>query len=83
MPFRDQGPFTQQPRKIKGRDYHSQQRETDWAEARRIRQHLRPVETQQGVANQLGLSRQAVEQIELRALAKVAHAFRRMKGDEF
>ena len=82
MPTRDNGPRVQRPRECTGTSYGSAARDTTWAEARRIRSLLKPIETQQAVANQLCVSRQAVDQIELRALAKVAHAFRRMKGDE-
>jgi len=82
MPTRDNGPRVMPPRASTGRSYGSATRDTAWSEARRIRSQLKPVETQQAVASQLCISRQAVEQIELRALAKVAHAFRGMKGQK-
>lgn len=58
----------------------ARKRKSLYAEAREIRKSLRPIETQQAVADKIGISRQAVEQIELAAIAKIARAFR--KGTE-
>ena len=43
--------------------------------ARAIRLQLKPVRTQAEIATTLGLTKSAVEQIELRALAKIYWAF--------
>lgn len=51
-------------------------RQTEWALAREIRACLKPHRSQEETAKAMNLSRQAVEQIELRALAKIVHAFR-------
>ena len=50
-------------------------RRTVWAAARKLRNQLRPVRTQREVAELLGNSKQSVEVIELKALAKVLLAF--------
>ena len=58
----------------------ARKRKARYEEAREIRKSLRPIATQQAVADKIGISRQAVEQIELAALAKIVRALR--KGTE-
>ena len=47
---------------------------------RRIAALLTPIRTRESIADELGISRQAVESIEQRALAKVAIKMRELYG---
>lgn len=62
-------------RAIRGESRSSDYRIKAYQEARIIRQELRPHLTQQEVADQLHLTRAAIEWIELRALSKIIKAF--------
>jgi len=63
------------PHSIENPRYNSHKRRNQWLSARLLRQELRPIALQTEVAAKLGITRQAVEQIELRALAKIISAF--------
>lgn len=70
----------------RGKQLHGQsdsatRRAVYYADARKIRELLKPQRTQEEVANELGISRQAVELCELSALAKIAHAFRKERAE--
>lgn len=56
---------------ITGISHGSQKRASRWSKARHLRTMLLPVATQQEVASQLRITRQAVEQLELSALSKL------------
>lgn len=62
-------------RAIRGESRSSDYRIKAYQEARLLRAELRPHRTQQDVADQLHLTRAAIEWIELRALSKVIKAF--------
>ncbi len=68
-------PICKRTEPITGSSYGAQNRATKWSAARHMRTKLVPVMTQQDVGKRLGMTRQAVEQTELRALAKVISAF--------
>lgn len=51
-------------------------RATRYLEARKLRQYLKPVRSQDEVAKAINMHRQSVEQIELSALQKIYNAFR-------
>jgi hypothetical protein len=53
----------------------SRKRATRWAKAIAVRKSLRPIRDQKEVAAMLGMTHQAVEQAELRALTKVIAGF--------
>lgn len=57
-------------------------RRTTWLKAREIRRQLHPIAHQQAVADQLGITHQAVEQIEMRALTRIVEAFQAEIIDE-
>lgn len=63
-------------RAIRGESRSSDYRIKAYQEARIVRQELRPHRTQQEVADELHLTRSAIEWIELRALSKIIKAFR-------
>lgn len=62
-------------KKLSDGDSHSVMIRKRWDVVRRIRLELKPHMPQDQVAKQLGLTRQAIEWIELRALYKIYAAF--------
>jgi hypothetical protein len=73
-------PSTGPRKKLFGTTRSSDTRATTYKDARRIREFLKPHRTQREVAKELNITRQAVELLELSALAKIAHAFRKERG---
>ena len=75
------GPGCQVTGEISGSSFGSQKRASRWSKARHLRAMLLPVATQQEVASQLRVTRQAVEQLELSALAKLLEAFKQERNE--
>lgn len=63
---------------LQGKSYTAELRRTRWLLARQIRAQLPVLADRQTVAEQIGVSRQRVEQIELDALYKVAMRMREL-----
>ena len=70
-------PRSYHSRAIRGESRSSDLRMKRFQAARLVRQELRPQRTQQEVANAIGVSRAAIEWLELSALAKIINAFKR------
>lgn len=69
------GPRCPSTKPLRGQSYGSMARGAKYSAARHLRSMLLPSMTQREVAARIGMTRQAVEQTELRALAKLLAAF--------
>ena len=70
-------PRSYHSRAIRGESRSSDLRMKRFQVARLLRQELRPQRTQQEVASAIGVSRAAIEWLELSALTKIINAFKR------
>jgi predicted DNA-binding protein (UPF0251 family) len=70
-------PRSYHSRAIRGESRSSDLRMKRFQAARLLRQELRPQRTQQEVASVIGVSRAAIEWLELSALTKIINAFKR------